>query len=273
MSQSHFFWVGLSGYLILVMRNKLWEPNRWTNGGSESYSELVSSFYCFLLPRKIPYLASMVVTVVILLSQQLPGNLLRWLGEGGGPCQGRHGANPAFPLADFCFPSMFHATALQAQLRVRKVFSSSSWSVALSGLTVYIFMDPRRSGFTWLPLNEIIYLGSLTFWCWLWPKVGILGPECKENSGTVFLRLKLELTMGVLGAGVLRVSEYHFSGTCLSHGPECWAFPCGLAGTVLPQFKGIKGLVTSESQGCLLISTSLSLFFWFTMSRMQLGKL
>ena len=150
---SEWAWVGIWS---LSWEDKCSEPIRWTNGGSESYSELVSSFYCFLLPCKIPYLASMVVIVVILLSQKLPGNLLRWVGEGGGRCQGRRGANPAFPLADFCFPSMFHATALQAQLRVRKVFSSLSWSVALSGLTVCSFLDPRRSGWTWLPLNEII---------------------------------------------------------------------------------------------------------------------
>lgn len=113
----------------------------------QSYSELMSSFYCFLLPCTIPYLASMVVIVVILLSQRLPGSLL-WVGEGGWPRQGRHGANLAFPLADFCFPSMFHATALQARLRVRKVFSFSCWSVALSGLIVCIFLDSRRSGWT-----------------------------------------------------------------------------------------------------------------------------
>lgn len=99
----------------------------------------------------------------------------------------------------------------------------------------------------------------------------------------MFLRLKLGLTMGVLGAGVLRVSEYHFSGTCLSHGPECWAFPCGLAGTVPPKFKGIKGLLVNihipesffpihDVQDVAWEALVLTSIWWFLSSARELGR-
>ena len=72
---------------------KLWEL-QWVG----------SSSYCFLLPRKIPYLANMVVTVVILLSQQLPGNLLRWLGKEEGPVRADMVLIQPFPLLTSAFP-------------------------------------------------------------------------------------------------------------------------------------------------------------------------